>query len=99
MQGEGNVSTVTFSGSVSAQAVPGETVTITVTKPDGTETLTATTQADGTFSTTKEYTVPGNYTAVFHIDADAIYLAADAGPIPFVIPLQPRTLTVSVTVA
>ena len=93
------MTTIIFSGSVSAATV-GEIVTITVTKPDGTtETLTATTLADGTFSTTKEYSTPGTYSANFHIDANAIYTAADTGPIPFTVPLQPRTITASVTIA
>ena len=90
---------VTFSGVVSAQAESGETVTITITKPDGTtEQLTALTQVDGTFSTTKDYPA-GDYSALFHIDADGTYMAADIGPIPFTVPLQPRTITASVTFA
>ena len=94
------MSIATFSGSVSAQEALGQIVTIIVTKPDGTtEELTTTTLADGTFSTAKEYTEPGNYSAVFHIDAGATYAAADSAPVPFTIPLQPRSITGTVTVA
>ena len=91
------MATVTFSGTVSAQAASGEAVTITVTKPGNTtETLTATTLADKTFSTTKDYLIAGSYITMFHIDADATYSAADAGPVSFTITLQTRMLTVSI---
>ena len=90
---------VIFSGSVSAQVTTGEIVTITITAPDSTtETLEATTLADTTFSVSKNITIPGDYSAMFHIDADAQFTAANVGPIPFTIGLQLRTLTVKVTV-
>ena len=82
---------------MSAQVAAGETVTITVTKPDGTETLTATTLADKTYSVTKTYTVAGNYSAVAHQDADTQYSAWDAGPVTFTIALTTRTGTLTVT--
>ena len=92
------MTTVTFSGNNSAQVGPGETVTITVTKPDNTpETLTTTTTDTGTYTISKDYTVPRNYSAKAHQDADAQYSAWDSGPVPFVIPLQPRTGTLTVT--
>lgn len=83
----------TATGTVSAQAAAGETVTVTITKPDGTKvTQTATTSATGGFTLT--YTDnPGNYSSVFHIDADAGYVAADSSAIPFTIPLGARTIT------
>jgi len=91
---------VTFSGTVSAQAQEGETVTITVTKPDNTEeTLTATTLADKTYSTIKEYNIAGAYKAKSHGDADAIYTAWDSTEVPFTIALTVRTGTLNVTLA
>lgn len=91
---------VTFSGSVSAQVSDGQTVTITVTLPDGTtETLTAKTLVDQTFSVSKEYVVVGDYSAVAHVDEDAQYLATDSPPVTFTIAKQSRTLTLTVNVA
>ena len=56
------MTTVTFNGAVTAQVAAGEIVTITVTKPDATtDTLTAETLADKTFSVAKDY-LPGDYT-------------------------------------
>ena len=90
---------VTFSGVVSAQYAAGETVTIAVTKPDDTiDTLTATTDAQGAFSTEKDY-IAGDYSGTFHIDQDAKYQAADTSPIPFTVNLEPRTITANVVVA
>lgn len=90
---------VTFSGSVSAQANAGETVTITVTKPDSTtETLTAQTLADRTYSVTKAYLVAGNYSAKAHGNEDSQYQAWDSTVASFLIPLSPRTGTLVVTV-
>ena len=91
---------VTFTGAVSAQATLGETVIVTVTKPDATtETLTATTLADKTYSATKQYMVAGAYSAQAHGDADAIYQAWDSAIEPFTIQLAPRTGTMVVTLA
>lgn len=93
------MATVTFTGTVSAQASAGETVTVTVTKPDATkDTLTATTLADKTYSATKVYTIAGNYSASAHGNADAQYGAWDAGPVPFTIALATRTATLTVTI-
>lgn len=91
---------VIFSGNVSAQAQAGETVTITVTKPDSTtETLTALTLADRTYSVTKQYDVAGNYSAKAHGNEDAIYQAWDSAVVPFTITLTARTGTLVVTLA
>ncbi len=91
---------VTFTGVVSAQATLGETVTITITKPDATtETVTATTLADRTYTVSKTYTVAGAYTAKAHGNADAIYSSWDSNPVPFTITLTTRTGTLNVILA
>lgn len=91
---------VVFNGAVSAQVTAGETVTITVTKPDSsTETLTAVTLADNSYSVTKQYTVAGAYKAVAHGNADAVYDAWDSAQVPFTVTLTPRTGTLVVTVS
>jgi hypothetical protein len=92
------VVTKTFSGEVSAQSAPGETVTITVTKPDGeTDVFTAKTDENGAFSTTRDYPVGTGYSVVFHVDADADYTAADSEVITFDVGPIPRTITGKVT--
>lgn len=89
-----------FNGNISAQAVVGETVTITVTHPDNTtETLTAQTLADKTFSTVKAYTVAGTYKAKAHVDADGVYTAWDSAVVSFDISLTTRTGTFNVTLS
>lgn len=89
---------VVFSGSVTAQVQTGETVTITVTKPDSTtETLTALTLADKTYSVTKQYAIAGSYSAKAHGDADVSYTEWNSGDVPFTIALQTRTGTLVVT--
>lgn len=94
------MATVTFSGTVSAQVAAGETITLTVTKPDSTtESITTTTKADKTFSTTKDYTIAGNYSAVASIAADATYTAATSPSVPFVVTLTARSITLNVSVA
>jgi hypothetical protein len=94
------MATVTFSGNVSAQVAAGETVTFTITKPDGTtETITTTTKADKTFSTTKDYTIAGAYSAVAGIASDPTWTAATSPSVPFTIALQTRSITLNVAVA
>lgn len=89
---------VVFSGNVSAQAQAGETVTITVTLPDGTkDTLTATTQADLSYSATKEYMVAGAYNAVASGVADSQFRAWTSQTVSFTIELADRTGTLVVT--
>lgn len=93
-----HVANIIFSGAQTAQAADGETVTITVTKPDGTtEILTATTLADKTYSTTTQYTVPGQYSGKAHGNADAQYSAWDSTVVPFTVSLLARTGTLVVT--
>lgn len=93
------MATVTFSGKVSAQALPGETVTIKVTKPDSSEDLlTATTQADGAFSASNEY-LPGDYIAVASVEEDALYQAAISEQVSFSIEKQTRSITLDVSIA
>lgn len=95
--GDNNMVQVKFSGLVSAQVATGETVTVTVTKPDlTTEVLTALTLADRTYSVTKTYTVAGSYSAKAHGNADAQYEAWDSSPVPFTVALEPRTGTLVV---
>lgn len=90
---------IKFSGTVSAQVAAGETVTLTVTKPDATkDTLTATTLVDKTYSVIKEYIVAGAYSVTAHGNADAQYGAWDAGPTAFTVSLETRTGTLTVTV-
>jgi hypothetical protein len=94
------MATVTFSGTVSAQTASGETVTITVTKPDSTtEVLTTTTTGTATFSTSKVYTVAGAYSAKAHGDADASYTSWDTAAVPFTVVLTTRTGTLNVTLS
>lgn len=90
---------VTFSGTVSAQASAGETVTIKVSQAGVViDTLTTVTLADRTYSVTKQYNA-GTYTVQSHMDADAAYSAVDTTIVSFTVALSSRTLTVSVTVA
>ena len=88
---------VTFSGAVSAQAESGETVTITVTKPDSTtEVITTQTFEDLTYSI--EYTnTPGDYSAKASIEEDEEYEAAESPEVAFTIEKTPRTITLNVT--
>lgn len=89
-----------FAGTVSAQAHEGETVTITITKPDSTtEILTAVTLPDKTYSVQKEYLVAGNYTAQAHGDADEVYSAWDSDVVQFTVGLTPRTGNLTVALA
>ena len=85
----------TASGSVSAQAAAGETVTITITQPDQTTVpLTCQTLADLTFSTPFQPTQTGNHNAHFHVDADASFTSADFDfPFTVTAELSPRTIT------
>jgi len=90
--------TVTFSGSVTAQATSGETVTLKVTKPDSIiENLYTVTKDDKTFTYTKSYAVQGQYSVVAHLDADSQYIAIDTSKVVFNVPLLSRTATVAVT--
>lgn len=94
------MTTYKFEGAVSAQATAGEIITITLTKPDSTtETFTALTLADKTYSTTKDLSVAGNYKAKAHGDADATYQAWDSAEATFTVALVPRTGTLVVTIA
>jgi TusA-related sulfurtransferase len=94
------VANVTFAGSQTAQVAAGETVTVTVTKPDATkDTLTATTDGSGNYSVTKTYTVAGSYSAIAAGAADAQYTAWTSNPFPFTISLTNRTGTLIVTLA
>lgn len=89
--------TITFLGNVSNQAAPGESVTITVTKPDGTTDLvTAVTDAQGMFTATYN-AIPGLYAATASIAGDAEFDAATSNTVQFSVALTARTLTLSVT--
>lgn len=75
---ENIVGTVTFSGTVSAQAATGEAVAITVTKPDGTtEVVNTQTLEDRSFNVDYE-NLPGNYKAKARIEEDALYQASES---------------------
>jgi hypothetical protein len=91
------MTTFEFRGVVSAQIQAGETVTISVTKPDSTiDTLTATTLADRTYSVVKEYLVAGNYSVKAAVAADAAYQGATSNSVPFTVSLATRTITLTV---
>jgi len=87
---------ITFLGNVSDQASPGETVTIDVTKPDGTHaTVTALTDAQGIFSASYD-DVPGTYSAIASIPADSTFQGATSNTVSFVVALGARTIILSV---
>ena len=89
---------VIFAGSQTAQVAAGQTVTITVTKPDGTtDTLTAKTDSTGAYTVTKTYTAAGSYSAVAAGAADTQYTAWTSKPFPFTISLTDRAGTLTVT--
>lgn len=90
------VGTVTMRGSVSAQSAAGETVTWTVTKPDGTtEEVTCQTGEDLKFSV--DYTnVPGNYKTKARIGENDLYGAAESNEVEFTLGKDPRTITIEV---
>ena len=91
---------VTFSGVVSAQTAPGETITVTVTKPDGTtDALAAQTDSTGAYTVTKTYTAAGAYSAVANVPADAQYVAAASPVIKFSISLLNRTVSLNVNLS
>ena len=91
------MATVNFTGSVQLQEHEGETVTITVGKPDGEDVIETQTLADKSFSAQKEYP-PGNYTAFANVEADNLYAAASSGPVTFTVPHLDRTITLSVDI-
>lgn len=89
--------TATIKGSVSDQYAAGETVTLTITRPNGAQdVLTVETLPDRTFTATYTEAV-GSYILVASIAEDAQYEAATSGPVPFSIGKLPRTITVTVT--
>jgi len=95
---EVNPMVVTFHGSVSAQAISGEEITITVTLPDGSiEQVVTNTLEDKTFSIQYSASAPGNYKAKARVEEDALYLAAESAEVPFVVGKQPRTITLTVS--
>lgn len=100
---ENGMGTVTFNGTVNAQAGVGEVVTITVTKPDNTKvTLTAPTDANKAFI--KAYTdVAGDYSAVASVaqtvDADNIYSPATSPIKAFTIVKMSVVRTITLVVA
>lgn len=97
-----NVADVEFTGDVSNQEASGELVTLTVSKPDGSEdTFTTTTDQNKAFiPVTRQYQDVGAYVVVPSIGADAKYKAAVGQSVLFTIlaELLDRTITVSVAV-
>ena len=92
------MATVNFTGSVQLQEHEGETVTITVVKPDGAEDIIETqTLADKSFSAQKEYP-PGKYNAVARVEADGTYASMSSILLPFTVPHLDRTITLSVDI-
>lgn len=91
---------VTFAGTLSAQAAAGETVTVTVTKPDGTkDTWTAVTNSTGAYSVTEVYMIAGAYSATASVAADADYAAATSPAVPFNISAANRTVSLNVALS
>jgi len=91
------VGKITFVGDVSAQDKEGETVTLTITKPDSsTIILTTTTKADLTFTLEYEDTPADGYKAKARIEEDVLYEAAESSEITFSIGKAPRTITIHV---
>ena len=85
------------SGTVTEQMAEGETVTITITKPDLTEeTLTALTDALKAFSATKELVVAGLYKFKARIEADAGYESAESPTAEYAVDLAARSITINV---
>jgi hypothetical protein len=89
--------TVTFSGTVSAQAPSGEIVTVTITKPSGgSDTVSGSTGSTGTFTATYDGVAGNGYSAVASIPADSKYQATTSTSVSFDIGLLPRTITLTV---
>lgn len=92
--------TVIFSGTVSKQAVAGESVTITILLADGAPITSILTITDGTGAFAANWTgSAGSYKAYATIDEDNEYLAAESAEVLFVIeppPKQPRTITLNI---
>jgi len=88
----------TMSGQVSSQAVTGESVTITITPPSGSNVvLTATTNASKGYSTTYDAINAGTYSVVSSIPEDTEYSAATSPVVTFTVGKTPRTITLSVS--
>jgi hypothetical protein len=88
----------TFKGIVDAQEKSGETVTLTIKKPDGsTETLQTPTQQDRSFGVTKDLPAGKGYKVKAYIGADAEYEAADSEEVIFDVDLAKRTINLSVS--
>jgi len=91
---------VVVNGIVSAQYDQDEEVTVVFTKPDlTTETLTAYTLADKTFTVTQEYLASGPYSVKAAISEDEAYQAAESPAYPFTIEKATRTITLNVVVS
>jgi len=88
------------SGLVTAQIAAGETVTITITKPDLTqETLTAVTDALKAYSATKQIIIAGLYKFKAAIGADAGYEEAESSIFEYTVNLAARSITITVVPA
>jgi len=88
---------ITFKGSVSKQAVAGELVTITVTKPDTTQAvITTTTKEDLSFEAVYEDVPNLGYKAKARIEEDALYQATESEEVTFTIGKEPRQITLTV---
>jgi hypothetical protein len=89
---------VDFKGSVTAESASGETVSVSITNPDGTAgpVDTGQTQADDTY-TTAGVNIPAakGYMAVASVAADTEFGPATSAPLPFDA-LASRTITLNV---
>jgi hypothetical protein len=92
-QVEGNMGTQPLKGELSAQSTVGETVTINITRPNGTiDSLHTVTDNLGGFSIT--FTdVPGKYSAIAVVEEDADWYAAVSDPFKFDLTKSVRTIT------
>jgi len=89
-----------LTGTVSAQAQPGENVTFTVTRPDNkVDTLTGATDQAGNVSATYTIPVAGDYSVVASIPEDAVFQAAVSNTVTFTEALIGRTITITVGIS
>jgi hypothetical protein len=90
---------VTFTGSVKTGStpIPNKFVTITVTLPDSTTVpVTATTGADGNYTTTYNAVIPGSYSAKAATAEDTTYLAGVSPTVSFSVGKLAVTVTLAV---
>jgi hypothetical protein len=89
---------ITFSGIVSAQATPGEDVTITITSPDSSiRNLLTATDVVGGYSAMAEFAAGIGYQAQAIITEDALYQEAMSEVVTFDVSKAARTITLNIS--